>query len=218
MGKKNANLKKNINEIYQRLYTAFGPQHWWPGETPFEVAVGAILTQNTNWGNVEKAIAHLKDRKKLHARALHEMPEDQLAALIRPAGYFNMKAGRLKEFLRFLHSHYKGNMKRMKVHTTRTLRERLLNVKGIGPETADSILLYAIERPVFVIDAYTKRVMERHRLVQEKTNYYEMQDIFHNNLPSDTNLFNEYHALFVKLGKDFCKPRPICGGCPLETL
>lgn len=210
--------KKALIKIYDLLYKAFGPQHWWPGKTPFEVAVGAILTQNTNWGNVEKAINNLKSHKIFSARALHKMQRKQLSSLIKPAGYFNIKAERLKEFIAFLVNRYKGSMEKMKTEDTQFLRERLLNVNGIGPETADSILLYALEKPVFVIDAYTKRIMQRHKLVSEKTTYYEMQELFHKSLPQNTKLFNEYHALFVKLGKDYCKTKPKCEGCPIKSF
>ncbi len=218
MRKKTKPHKEILTEMYKALYNAFGPQHWWPGKTPFEVAVGAILTQNTNWGNVEKAIKNLKSHKIFSARALHKMQRKQLSLLIKPAGYFNIKAKRLKEFIAFLVNYYKGSMEKMKTEDTQFLRERLLNVNGIGPETADSILLYALEKPVFVIDAYTKRIMQRHKLVSEKTTYYEMQALFHKSLPQNTKLFNEYHALFVKLGKDYCKTKPKCGGCPLEVI
>jgi len=216
MGKKAKTHKKTLSNIYATLYSAFGPQYWWPGDTPFEIAVGAILTQNTNWGNVEKAIDNLKKHKAVNAKALHEMPNNKLALLIKPAGYFNIKAKRLKEFITFLTNHYKGSMKRMKPENTHSLREKLLNVNGIGPETADSILLYALEKPVFVIDAYTKRILQRHNLVSERAAYHELQEFFHKNLPADIELFNEYHALFVRLGKEYCKPKPLCKGCPLE--
>ncbi|RJQ43731.1 MAG: endonuclease III domain-containing protein [Nitrospiraceae bacterium] len=207
-----------LSDIYNTLFKSFGPQHWWPGETPFEVAVGAILTQNTNWGNVEKAIDNLKREKVLTAKALHEMPHEKLASLIRPAGYFNVKAKRLSEFLSFLITHYKGSMSNMIKKDTATLRHGLLNVKGIGPETADSILLYALEKPVFVIDAYTKRVLSRHKIIPEDSTYHEMQELFHNNLPMDVSLFNEYHALFVMVGKHYCKPKPRCAECPLKGI
>ncbi len=210
--------KKVLTGIYHSLYKAFGPQHWWPADTPFEVAVGAILTQNTNWGNVEKAINNLKSHNTFNAKTLHKMQEKQLADLIKPAGYFNVKAKRLKEFLSFLTSHYKGSMKKMKVEDRRSLREKFLNVNGIGPETADSILLYALEKPVFVIDTYTKRIMQRHKLVSKKATYHELQELFHKNLPQNTKLYNEYHALFVRLGKDYCKTKPKCGGCPLFSI
>ncbi len=219
MGKKEKkHHKKVLLEIFYTLYKAFGPQHWWPGKTPFEIAVGAILTQNTNWGNAEKAINNLKKEKALNSKSLHAMSHEKLASLIRPAGYFNIKAKRLKHFLSFLVNHYNGSMKRMKNEDTRALRESFLNVYGIGPETADSILLYALEKPVFVIDAYTQRILQRHKLVSEKAAYLELQELFHKNLPLDVNLFNEYHALFVMLGKDYCKPKPRCEGCPLKKI
>ncbi|TNF55589.1 endonuclease III domain-containing protein [bacterium] len=207
-----------LMEIYRRLYRAFGPQHWWPGETPFEVAVGAVLTQNTSWGNVEKAIENVKQKKALRSSSLHRMRHKELAKLIKPAGYFNIKAKRLKEFLNFLVYQYKGSMEAMKEVDTDLLRKELLGVHGIGPETADSILLYALQRPVFVIDAYTRRVLLRHGLVTENVTYDELQKIFHTNLAADTVLFNEYHALFVRLGKDYCRTRPRCEVCPLHPL
>lgn len=204
--------------MYARLYKAFGPQHWWPGETPFEIAVGAILTQNTNWGNVEKAIRNVKSRKALSARTLHRMENRKLASLIRPAGYFNIKTKRLKAFLSFLINDYSGSMENMRGNGTPALRERLLAVHGIGPETADSILLYALGKPVFVIDAYTRRVLLRHGFVDEKTSYSGMQRLFQDALQEDVQLFNEYHALLVKLGKDHCRPRPKCDTCPLRSF
>lgn len=208
--------KKILSDVYNALYKSFGPQHWWPGDTPFEVAVGAILTQNTNWGNVEKAIANIKRVGALHPQKLHDMPHEQLAELIRPAGYFNVKAKRLAAFMSFFVNHYKGSMAYMKTKDTISLRPELLSVKGIGPETADSILLYALEKPVFVIDAYTKRVLSRHGIITEDAAYHETQELFHRNLPEDVRLFNEYHALFVMVGKHYCKPKPRCGDCPLE--
>jgi endonuclease-3 related protein len=218
MNKKTKSYKKILYDIYNILYKSFGPQHWWPGETPFEVAVGAILTQNTNWGNVEKAIGNLKQQKALRAKFLYDMPHERLASLIKPAGYFNVKTKRLKEFLSFLLNHYKGNMERMKEEEVHTVRHSLLNVKGIGPETADSIILYALEKPVFVIDAYTKRILVRHKLAPEQATYQELQELFHHNLPADVQLFNEYHALFVMVGKHYCKPKPRCRECPLEGM
>jgi len=210
--------KKTLTGIYRTLYRAFGPQHWWPGENPFEVAVGAILTQNTNWTNVEKAISNLKNKKALSANAMHKMQHRRLASLIKPAGYFNIKAKRLKEFLNFFIEQYSGSIKKMKAEDALFLREKLLGVHGIGPETADSILLYALEKPVFVIDTYTKRIMQRHKIVSDNTTYNEMQEMFHENLPKKTKLYNEYHALFVRLGKDYCKPEPQCRDCPLAEV
>lgn len=207
-----------IIEIYHKLYHAFGPQHWWPGDSPFEIAVGAILTQNTNWANVEKAIASLKNKRALSAKGIHEMKTEKLALFIRPAGYFNVKARRLKAFIHFLINDYHGSMGRMKNEKLNTLRTKLLNVHGIGPETADSILLYALDNPVFVIDAYTKRALSRHSVINHDENYERIQDLFHETLKRDTELFNEYHALFVRLGKTYCRKKPLCDGCPLEGM
>jgi endonuclease-3 related protein len=206
-------------EIYHGLFRAFGPQHWWPGDTPFEIAVGAILTQNTNWGNVERAIENLKRQGVLSAKAIHQMPPEKLAVLIRPAGYFNVKAKRLKSFIGFLADSYRGSMKRMKDEDRNSLREKLLHINGVGQETADSILLYALEKPVFVIDAYTKRVLSRHSIMGHEKSYEEFQDLFHSALKRDVELFNEYHALFVRVGKTYCKrKRPLCRQCPLKGV
>ena len=213
-----AHHKKIIVKIYKTLYSAFGPQNWWPGDTPFEIMVGAILTQNTNWGNAEKAINNLKTKRSLNSKTIHKMPHKRLASLIRPAGYFNIKAERLKNFLTFFSTHYKCSIKRMNDEGTYELREKLLDVNGIGPETADSILLYAFQRPVFVIDAYTKRVLTRHKVVPGNATYHELQDFFHVNFLPDVQLFNEYHALFVKVGKEYCRPKPRCERCPLNGI
>ena len=208
-----------LPEIYDKLHRTFGPQNWWPGDTAFEIAVGAILTQNTNWSNVEKAIQNLKKQRALSSKALHEMPVGKLADLIRPAGYFNIKAQRLRSFIVFLMDAYSGSMKRMKKEEMHTIREKLLGIKGIGPETADSILLYALEKPFFVIDAYTKRVLSRHGIPEDGRNYNEYQELFHGSLKRDVTLYNEYHALFVKLGKTYCrKHNQKCEGCPLQTF
>ena len=211
-------MAEKLALIYKKLFAAFGPQHWWPGKTPFEVAVGAILTQNTNWSNVEKAIANLKKDKVLNPSALHDMSHARLASLIRPAGYFNIKAGRLKNFISFLINEYHGSMSRMKKEDLRSIRKRLLAVNGIGPETADSIMLYALEKPVFVIDAYTKRVLSRHNILEHNTSYDAFQGLFHSKLREDISLFNEYHALFVRLAKEYCRTKPLCAGCPLEGM
>jgi endonuclease-3 related protein len=208
-----------LKDIYQRLYRAFGPQHWWPGDTPFEVAAGAILTQNTNWDNVEKAIENLKKNEALSARSLNEMPAKKLSELIRPAGYFNIKAARLKSFVGFLMNCYGGSMKKMRNEDMSSMREELLRVNGIGPETADSILLYALEKPVFVIDAYTKRVLARHGVMDHDKSYAEFQGLFHSGLKRDVTVFNEYHALLVRLGKTYCKLKnPLCDRCPLNGI
>ena len=210
--------REQLLEIYQSLFARFGPQHWWPGETQFEIVIGAILTQNTSWKNVEKAIANLKAAKLMTPASLHRLTHDQLAALIRPAGYFNIKAKRLKNFLDWLFENYEGKLENLEQINTSRLREELLSIKGVGPETADSILLYAFTRPVFVVDAYTARVMCRHYMIELGADYSQLQDLFASNLPQDVKLFNEYHALLVHVGKDFCKPAAKCHGCPLENL
>ena len=213
------NTRELLLEIYHRLLDFFGPQHWWPGETPFEVAVGAILTQNTSWTNVAKAIANLKAAGALDPVKLDAMDSEQLELLIRPAGYFRVKAKRLKNFIHWLCDRYGGDLKNLESVNTPRLREELLSISGIGPETADSILLYALNRPVFVVDAYTARVMVRHHLIdQEDLDYLQLQDLFQSNLEPDAAFFNEFHALLVRLGKDYCKPTPRCSACPLNPL
>jgi len=218
-------MDRNLNLIYQKLYSYFGPQHWWPARTPFEVIIGAILTQNTNWLNVEKAIGNLKKYKLLQPVTLYKLPHKRLASLIRSAGYYNIKAKRLKSFLKFFIKYYNGSIKKMSKGSTISLRQQLLLVNGIGPETADSILLYALDKPVFVVDAYTKRILSRHRFIPEGAGYDETQNLFMNNFSPkgrpagspNIRLFNEYHALLVKLGKEFClKRRPKCEMCPLK--
>jgi endonuclease-3 related protein len=210
---------KDLMTIYSKLYSGFGPQHWWPGDTPFEIAVGAILTQNTNWDNVERAIGNLKRRKLLSAKKMFDISEAELAQEIRPAGYFNVKARRLKAFIEFLMEAYAGSFKRMEREETQSLRLKFLGVNGIGPETADSILLYALGRPVFVIDAYTRRVLSRHGVIGYDEPYDVYQGLFHSALKPDTGLFNEYHALIVRIGKTNCRPKkPDCGNCPLDGV
>jgi endonuclease-3 related protein len=210
-------MRERLDLIYRRLYSRFGPQYWWPAQTPFEVMVGAILTQNTNWLNVEKAIANLKKYNLLAPDKLYKLSQRRLAWLIRPAGYYNIKAKRLKNFLKFFIQHYGGKVKNMSAQDSGLLREELLSVKGVGPETADSILLYALAKPVFVVDAYTKRILLRHRLIQGDTDYQETQNLFTRHLKNKVKLFNEYHALLVKLGKEFClKNKPKCAICPLK--
>jgi len=207
-----------LSSIYKKLYKAFGPQHWWPGETLFEVAVGAILTQNTNWGNVEKAIANLRNAGMLNASALGRLHVERLASLIRPAGYYNVKAKRVKHFVDYLIKGYEGSMKKMRKGEQTAVREELLAVNGIGPETADSIMLYALDKPVFVIDAYTKRVLSRHNIMADDKSYESFQELFHSSLKADVPLFNEYHALLVRLAKQHCRTKPVCPGCPIEGV
>jgi len=209
-----------LSTIYQMFLTlnkAFGPQHWWPAESPFEVIIGAILTQNTAWGNVEKALVNLKEAGIFTPQALYQTDLQTLSFLVRPAGYFNQKARKIKNFLDFLFLNYEGELPRMWQESLESLRGKLLQVSGIGEETADSILLYAGGKPIFVVDAYTKRVVKRHRLVEAKANYSEVQRLFMENLPEDTGLYNEYHALLVRLGKEFCgKREAICQRCSLR--
>jgi endonuclease-3 related protein len=201
------------------LYKAYGPQHWWPGESVFEVMVGAVLTQNTAWTNVEKAIANIKRKGLLSPAKLRGLALRRLAALIRPSGYYNIKAKRLHNLLELIMNHYRGSLKRMFETDRAELRRQLLDVNGIGPETADSILLYAAGKPVFVVDAYTKRIFSRHGFIPAAATYHEIQHLFHACLRKDAGLFNEYHALIVRLGKERCrKSMPRCQGCPLEGL
>lgn len=212
-------MAADLMEVYELLFQAFGPQQWWPGDTPFEVMVGAVLTQNTNWGNVHRAITNLKEAGLLEPKALDRVPLAELEELIRPAGYFRVKARRLRNLLRLVVDRYDGSLEAMFANHPATLREELLSVQGIGLETADSILLYAGNMPVFVVDAYTHRVLSRHGWIDFQADYHEIQDLFHSSLPEDVQLFNEYHALLVRLGKDYCrKRRPRCADCPLAGL
>ncbi len=211
-----ARIGKLLQKLYEKLWQSFGPQGWWPGETPFEVALGAILTQNTNWNNVAKVMVRLRAEDRLTAAALTALPEAELAELFRPAGYYNLKARRVKNFLTFLREDYQGSLSLMTRHSLEKLRPRLLAVKGIGPETADSILLYALEKPTFVVDAYTFRILSRHQLAPESCAYEELRRLFMDYLPGDVELYQEYHALLVRLGKEWCRPQPLCPSCFLE--
>ena len=205
-------------QIYETLLGHYGPRHWWPAETPFEVVVGAILTQNTAWKNVEKAIRNLKQLIPLTPQALLTLPEATLSEAIRPSGYYRQKARRLRNFLGMLADRYECRLGSLFDLPTEALREELLTLSGIGPETADSILLYAAGRPVFVIDTYTLRILSRHELLSDETSYAEAQQWITDHLPEDIELFNEFHALLVNVGKDYCRPRPRCEGCPLEGV
>jgi len=211
-------MRNLLMRVYYKLHKAYGPRHWWPGETSFEVMVGAILTQNTSWRNVEKAIQKLKGKGVLSPEGLHHLKKSELARLIRSSGYYRIKADRLKSFIDFLFGQYDGDLKRMKNERQEGLREKLLGVKGIGPETADSILLYGLKKPIFVVDAYTKRVFSRHGVISEKASYEEVQKVFMEHLPPDEELFNEYHALIVQVGKMVCKKIPKCDICPLKGI
>lgn len=210
--------QKVLKDIYNRLFDVYGKQNWWPAETKFEVVVGAILTQNTNWGNVEKALDNIRAEGLLNLKGLRSISCERLALLIKPAGYFNVKAKRLKNFIGFFWQEYKGSFSKMLSEESVLLREKLLKVNGVGPETADSILLYAVGVPAFVVDAYTKRIFSRHGLVRRDDDYPRIQRLFIDNLEHDEKIFNEYHALIVKLAKEHCKVKPACEGCPLSGL
>ena len=211
-------VSDKLIRIYELLLEAYGPQYWWPAESPLEVLVGAVLTQNTNWQGVEKAMANLKRHALLNPLKLQATPTDDLARLIKPAGYFNLKARRLKNLIEFIIEAYCGDLENMGRAETSRLRRKLLAVNGVGPETADSILLYALQKPVFVVDTYTYRVTSRHGLISEEVGYDELQELFTQHLPLEVKLFNEYHALLVRVGKLHCQRKPRCQGCPLEPL
>ncbi len=208
--------RRTLEDFYRALDNHFGPLHWWPGRTRFEVIVGAILTQSTAWRNVEIAIGNLRDAGLLDPQALGRARLDRVERLVRPSGYFRQKARKLRAFVRFLDAKYGGSLDRMFERPTKELREKLLAVHGIGPETADSILLYAGRHPVFVIDAYTKRILARHGLAAAEVSYDEAQTLFHRHLPHEESMFNQYHALLVETGKRWCRPREArCDECPL---
>jgi len=207
-----------LGRLYQALLQVFGPQHWWPGETAFEVMVGAVLTQNTNWKNVERAIDNLKEHDLLDPHALHRLDEEKLARLVQPSGFYNVKARRLKALIDWLIETADGDLTRLRRRSLKRLRRELLAVPGIGPETADSILLYALEKPAFVVDAYTRRVLLRHGLIDAGATYAETKALFESSLPREVSLLNEYHALLVELGKRHCQPRPRCRDCPARAV
>lgn len=207
-----------LNEVYQILYSHFGAQHWWPAKTNFEIVIGVILTQNTAWTNVEKAIACLKKARLLTPRKLYHADTEKIAKLIRPCGYYNIKAARIKSFLETLFNDFKGSLSSLLSLKPKILRQKLLAIKGIGQESADSILLYAAKRARFVVDAYTRRFLLRHKLINRKADYQQIQSLFEENLPKRPCFFNEYHALIVRLGKEFCRTKPLCRICPLWKL
>jgi endonuclease-3 related protein len=205
-------------EIYRRLFDHYGPQGWWPGETAFEVMVGAILTQAVAWANVEKALANLKRAGLLTPTGLRQLSVEELAQLIRPASYNTVKARRLRAFVDFLWEGYDGDLTRLLSQEQEPLRQQLLSVYGIGPETADSIVLYAAGKPSFVVDAYTRRILHRLGLAEANAPYDDLRSRLMDSLPQEVPLFQEYHALLVRLGKEVCRPRPRCGACPLADL
>jgi endonuclease-3 related protein len=204
---------------FNSLFTAYGPQHWWPGRSRFEIIVGAILTQNTSWANVERAIRNLRAAKLLSSDAIRCVPSAKLAKLLRPSGYFRQKTKTLKSFVRFLYAVHGGSLSRLFKTPTPILRDQLLALRGIGPETADSILLYAGKHPVFVVDAYSRRILERHGLCDPRASYEQVRAIFENSLPRDHQLYNEFHALVVHVGKNYCRPKnPRCPECSLSRF
>jgi endonuclease III related protein len=214
---------KTLQEFYRAMRAHFGHQAWWPGDTPLEICLGAILTQNTNWTNVEKALANLKRAGCRTLAWLSEIGREELAELIRPAGYYNIKAGRLKNFVQAVHPRWGENLggpggsgNGFLDRPVPTLREELLAISGIGRETADSIILYAAGKATFVVDAYTCRILVRHRLIGPEDDYESVKDLLESHLPQNVELFNDFHAQFVAVGKNFCRPTARCGGCPLE--
>jgi endonuclease-3 related protein len=207
-----------LRKVYDRLRNRFGPARWWPGESPFEVCLGAILTQNTSWTNVERALEVLRRRRLLSFAKMQGLSPSRLAPLIRSSGYYNVKARRVRAFLDFLGREYGGRAEAMAREETDALRAKLLAVDGIGRETADSIVLYAAGQPLFVVDGYTRRIFARLGLLGGTESYDVVQRFFMDRLPPNTPLYNDFHAQIVRLGKDVCRPRPRCSACPLETL
>ena len=208
-------LNRTPRKLFDHLFRVLGPQGWWPGEGPLEIAIGAILTQNTNWKNVERAIQNLKAEGLLDLERLLRIPQERLETLIRPAGYFRVKARRLRSFLRWLQA--QGGFEPLQRRPLSEVRDAFLQVEGIGPETADSILLYALGRPVFVIDAYTRRILNRHGIEPGNT-YEDYRRWFESQLPRDPQLFNEFHALLVEIGKRYCRRNPLCDRCPVKEV
>ena len=207
------NQKKFILNTYKVLFSYFGKQHWWPGDTKDEIIIGAVLTQNTSWKNVEKAITELKKHECISLSCIYKTDREKLASLIKSAGFYRQKSSTLKSLSEYLTADFNEDIK--KDHLT--FRKNLLKIKGIGKETADSILLYAFDIPVFVIDTYTKRMLLRHGVIEENADYDSIQSLFHQYLPRDAYLYNEFHALFVKLGKEYClKKSPKCDKCPIK--
>jgi endonuclease-3 related protein len=211
-------MSHTAHQVYEHLFQSLGPQEWWPGETPFEIMVGAILVQNTAWKNVERAIANLKQAQVLTPKKLYALSTQELAELIRPAGYFRIKAKRLHNLVKFFVERYRGSIAAMQKVDTLRLREELLAVNGIGPETADSILLYAVGKPVMVVDTYTHRIFARHGWVTHGTAYHPLQEHLTGQLPTDAVIFNEFHALLVHVGHHYCSPVPRCDECPLRVM
>lgn len=211
-------VANTLKQFYDALYKRYGAQKWWPAETPFEVMLGAVLTQNTSWANVARALNNLKEAGLFSPGKLQKVDAEQLAKLIRPAGYFNVKARRLRNLLDWLFENYQGSVEQMLADDLSRIRPSLLTVSGVGPETCDSILLYAAHKPTFVVDTYTYRVLVHHNLIWEDATYEDIKALFEDNLPEDVALYNEYHALLVRVGKEYCRPEPRHKGCPLEPF
>ena len=211
-------VSRALLSIYHQLMARYGPQYWWPAQEPFEIIVGAILTQSAAWGNVEKAIANLKSAKALSPEALRRLTLPEVAGLIRPCGYYNAKALKLKSFAHWLGEYYNDDLSKLFTNNTDHLRQQLLSAHGIGQETADSIILYAANKQIFVIDAYTRRIINRIGLAPDSNSYPAYQNLFMHNLPADAQLFNEYHALLVCLGKSVCRNHPLCHQCCLNNI
>jgi endonuclease-3 related protein len=213
----NKTLSEGLPLIYEKLYLNFGPQDWWPGDSKLEIIIGAILTQVVSWSNVEMAIDNLKDKNLIDIDKLHEIDKNRLAKLIKPSGYYNMKAKKLKSFIDVVVNEYNSNLDDFGKGKREQKRKELLEIYGIGPETADSILLYAFQKPVFVIDTYTKRIFSRINYIEKDISYEKIQALIEKNLESNQELFNEYHALLVNLAKNYCLKRsPLCEECPLN--
>jgi endonuclease-3 related protein len=212
-------MSTKLMEAYERMLAKLGPQHWWPGDSPFEIMVGAVLVQNTAWRNVERAIENLRNAGVMDPHALYKIPPSELAELIRPAGYFQLKTKRLRNLLRFVIEQYDGSLEAMFGTSLASLRDQLLTINGIGPETADAILLYAGGMPTFVVDTYAHRILARHGWIDYDAAYDDIKDHFESTLPEDAVLYNEYHALLVRVGKEYCKrTSPICEACPLAEM
>ena len=207
--------RRRLLRLYDRLHRRYGPQRWWPARSRFEVVVGTILTQNASWRNAERAIGSLRAAGALRVRAILALPAARLAALLRPSGTFRLKGRRLRAFARHV-ARRRGGLSRLLALPLAALRAELRGIPGIGPETADTIALYAAGRPIFVVDAYTRRILARHRLVAPDADYATVQTLLMSHLPHDPALFNEFHALLVRVGKDHCRTRPRCEGCPLR--
>ena len=207
----------SLADVYRRLYDAYGPRGWWPGDGPVDVIIGAILTQAASWKNVELALANLKAANCWSFQAIHACPQEELAGIVRSSGYFNAKAAKLKAFAAHVLNLYDGDLDRMFAQETASLRRELLSIHGIGPETADDILVYAAAKPSFVIDAYTIRILERLGIVPDgdRRRYADWQALFHGSLPADVPLFNEFHALLDNHAGRHCRKTPVCGGCCL---